>query len=92
MEMCGQNFIGYRPPSTKQIHEPLVDAVCHLIVEIPDIDPLGDVLGEWPVGDDPMKQFFFNSVHSATIETKEHPGNRYRVLPFQSDRKMFPIR
>ena len=61
-EVLDQHIQRYLGILTKQIHDPVVDPVRHLIVKIPDIDPLGDVLGEWPVGDDPVEQISFNGV------------------------------
>jgi hypothetical protein len=31
---------------------------------------LGDVLGEWPVGNDPAKQFAFNGNHEDSIKSE----------------------
>ena len=87
-EVFLQNFVGYLHTLTKQIHDPVINPVRHLIVEIPDIDPLGDVLCEGPVGNDPVKQFSFYGVHGDILEKMKMMGNQIRMIPARLERKL----
>ena len=57
-EVSVQRLKGYLPILTKQIHDPVINPIRHCIVEIPVINSLGDVLGKWPIVEDPVEQFF----------------------------------
>jgi hypothetical protein len=52
---------------------------------------LGDVLGEWSVGDDPMKQLSFYSVHGETVEGMRTRCNCDWKIPIQLGSVMFHV-
>ena len=83
-----QSFKRYTFSLVKQIHDPIINPVRHLIIKIPDIDPLGDVLCEGPVGNDPVKQFSFYGVHGDILEKMKMMGNQIRMIPARLERKL----
>lgn len=76
----------------EQIHDSVIDPVRNLVIEIPDIDPLGDVLGEGLVGDDPVQQISFNGVHGDKLRVVELPGKCFGAIHTRMGRMMFLIR
>ena len=54
----------------------IIDPVCYVIVEIPDVDPLCDVFREGLDGNDAVRHVSFFGVYANTVEAMKPLDNR----------------